>query len=80
MITFCTQCGVNIDTADPCNHRKSLLRKLRVYSNKINEVTAKLESGDIDENEANNLATTLDEYYATRIDQMYPPTTIEGEE
>jgi len=71
MITFCSLCKDNIDTKEPCYHRESLLRKLRVYSNKVNEVTSKLEAGDIDEDAANEETEQLDNYYANLINGMF---------
>lgn len=71
MITYCSLCKSNINTGEPCYHRQSLLRKLRVYSNKVNDVTTKLENGDYVESRANRKVRELDEYYASLIDRMY---------
>jgi len=47
--------------------RKSVLRKLRVYSNKVTEIAVLLDREEITETEAERKMIELDEYYADRI-------------
>lgn len=71
MVTYCRQCKSNIDTEDACFHRKSLLRKLRLHSNEIVRITERLDSGEISEDEANEMAIASDERFANLVNRMY---------
>lgn len=47
--------------------RQSVLRKLRIYSNEVVAITERLDTGEIELNEAERLLIALDERIADRL-------------
>lgn len=71
VVTYCPFCDKNIAVAEPCSHFQSLLRKIRIHSNKQVEIHSLINDDESNLEEISELAIDADFDLLKRINQFF---------